>query len=181
MLPHINFYLLRDSVIFHPLAGDLQHLEAGSYNWCSIWENCGVRLACNRTGTVSSTVNAWYYFIWCDLRLWLSCHCSHNWLLQATLLEMGKVEVEAAWRKSSGIAPVRGRLEVSQRDHEAGGDSAGEKRGDGVEKEGESHRAEGFCASTQLRHPRWLTQQKFRPLMLTSKPVFLLLNLYPSS
>ena len=44
---------------------------------------------------------------------------------------------------------MKGRLEVSKRDHEAGGGSAGEERGDRVEKEGESHRAEGLYASTQ--------------------------------
>lgn len=48
-----------------------------------------------------------------------------------------------------GFAPVRGRLEVSKRDREAGGGSAGEERCDRVEREGQSHRAEGLYASTQ--------------------------------
>lgn len=57
--------------------------------------------------------------------------------------------MEDAWRKSSGIAPMRGRLEVSKMDHEAGGGSAGEERSDRVEEEGQSHRAEELNASTQ--------------------------------
>lgn len=53
----------------------------------------------------------------------------------------------------AGFAPVRGRLEESKRDHEAGGGSVGEERGDeGVEKEGESRRAKVLYASTQLRN-----------------------------
>jgi len=60
---------------------------------------------------------------------------------------------------------VRGRLEVSKKDCEAGRGSAGEERGDRVEKKGGSHRTEGLCASTQPADgPRWLTQQKFRLL-----------------
>lgn len=47
---HNKFYLLKDSVIFLPLAGGLQRLEAGSCNSCSICEDCGVRLACSRQG-----------------------------------------------------------------------------------------------------------------------------------
>lgn len=57
-LPGVNFCLLRYPVLLHPLVGALQHLEAGSCNWCSIWENCRVRLACNGTGTVSITGNS---------------------------------------------------------------------------------------------------------------------------
>lgn len=61
---------------------------------------------------------------------------------------------ETALELLSGIAPVRGKLELSKRFHEGGGGSAGEERGGGVEKAGKRRRAESVCASTnpQVSH-----------------------------
>lgn len=83
-----------------------------------------------------------------------------------------------------GTALVRVRLEVRKRDHEAGGGNAGEERDDEVEKEGESHRAEELHAGTQpadVLGGSHSQSSTCADIKLTSKPVYLLLNLYPSS
>lgn len=93
------------------------------------------------------------------------------------LLEIGQVG------DSSGIFPVRGRLELSKRDHEAGGGRAGK-----VTRWRKKVRAVGQRSCALPPNPQVSpvartseVQVLFAAVKLTSKLLYVFLNLYPSS